>query len=193
MLATKATLVIVPGHLMGQWPSEVNKFLSLKKKVVAIKDLVDMNKLTVNDVLSADIVIVSFSIFTSDKYFARLARFCGIDPNIVQNSSGRHFEALHSDCLKRLPQRTEEVAKSCSNAYSLICEQANENAQNADHVVRMDSKKAAYANKSPAKKKAPKLPPAEGDPWELTKTKTYTKMKCPPLEMFYFYRIVVDE
>jgi hypothetical protein len=40
LFTTKATLVIVPGHLMSQWPREIKKFLGRKTRVVEIHNMV---------------------------------------------------------------------------------------------------------------------------------------------------------
>ena len=63
---TKATLVVVPTHLMGQWPNEIRKFLGDDKHVVVVKDMTSFNKLTVNDIMMADIVIVNFSVLSNE-------------------------------------------------------------------------------------------------------------------------------
>jgi SNF2 family DNA or RNA helicase len=43
---TEATLVVVPTHLMGKWPQEVEKFLGKSsKKVVMIKNMASLNKI----------------------------------------------------------------------------------------------------------------------------------------------------
>jgi N12 class adenine-specific DNA methylase len=56
---TKATLVIVPSHLMSQWPKEITKFLG-NKQVCVINTMANFNKLTVEMVQKADIVVVNF-------------------------------------------------------------------------------------------------------------------------------------
>jgi hypothetical protein len=38
-IPTKATLIVVPSQLMGQWPQEVKKFTGKSLKVVTIKTL----------------------------------------------------------------------------------------------------------------------------------------------------------
>lgn len=69
---TKATLVIVPRHLLGQWPDEIKKFLGTSKNVLVLKDLNSINSLKIADIQNADIVVTSFAVLNNDKYFARL-------------------------------------------------------------------------------------------------------------------------
>ena len=58
---TKATLVIVPGHLQGQWPKEIVKFCN-SKRVVIIQNMNAFNKLKVSEILEADIIVVNFTV-----------------------------------------------------------------------------------------------------------------------------------
>ncbi|KAH8043578.1 hypothetical protein JL722_15129 [Aureococcus anophagefferens] len=59
----KATLIVVPKHLMAQWPSELKKFLggsaAKKYNVITIATMLDLKKLTVAKMLAADIVFVA--------------------------------------------------------------------------------------------------------------------------------------
>ena len=64
---TNATLIIVPKNLFDQWAKEIDKF-SPDLKVVAIGDFTKLKKLSVADLMKADVVLVSFSFFFSDAY-----------------------------------------------------------------------------------------------------------------------------
>jgi hypothetical protein len=89
-IASKATLIIVPGHLNGQWNSEVSKFLKKGSlDVVAVQNVTDLNKVTVEDIQDADIVLLSSSIFTSTAYLENLQAFAG--GRDLPTSDGRHF------------------------------------------------------------------------------------------------------
>ena len=98
LFQTQATLVIVPGHLMGQWPNEIKKFLGSKKSLIAIRNMQDFNKVTLEDLLKCDIVIANFTVLSNEKYFTRLARLSGLDPSTVPNDKvgGRHFNAIYT-------------------------------------------------------------------------------------------------
>ncbi|KAJ3007556.1 UNVERIFIED_CONTAM: hypothetical protein HDU68_003463, partial [Siphonaria sp. JEL0065] len=71
-ISVKATLILVPGHLMEQWPSEIKKFTGDSLAIIIIKDVGFLNKLTVRDIQKADIVIASSKIFNSAKYWDNL-------------------------------------------------------------------------------------------------------------------------
>jgi hypothetical protein len=75
---TKATLVIVPSHLMDQCPSTVNKFLGSTKNTIVVKNMITFNSSTIDDILRADICYRQLHIFVNDDYFAKLAALSGI-------------------------------------------------------------------------------------------------------------------
>ena len=207
---TRATLVIVPAHLMGQWPREIEKFLGKKVKVCVIKDMTSFNNLSVDEVMEADIVVANFGVLSGEKYFQRLGRLSGIDPETLPTNGktgGRHFDAVYNQCLTGLMRRVSIIRNDCPSAYKSIDEDAKNNASNSNgDSVRLDKKKAVYKNVSAEqakngvhakKKKGPAVvAKADQDPWDLKNSKVqgnYKKMKCPPLEMFFWKRLVVDE
>lgn len=187
---------------MGQWPEEVKKFLGTSKRVCVVKDLSSLNKLCVDDVQRADIVIVSFAVLNSEKYFSRLARLSGVNPvSLPSGTNGsRHFTAVYNECLDALPVRVSSIVCDCSSVYKLIV-QADEThkSRTADGSLRLDGKKTVYKNGKPIVKVTAsgfKTEESEKDPWRLSSTavkKNYQKMLCPPLEMFFWNRLVVDE
>lgn len=197
-LALKATLVVVPSTLTGQWPSEIRKFLGTSKKVVTIKDMLSFNNLTVSDLQAADIVVIGFNVLSGDKYFNRLARFCGINPGSLPkgNTGGRRFAAIYRQCLLALRHRVEQLVTDCSTVFSEICKAAEQPLSNEESVVTLDGKKSAYKIQGGAmlNETVYKVEKSERDPWGLGKIKSsYSGMKSPPLEMFFWNRIVVDE
>jgi SNF2 family DNA or RNA helicase len=75
-IPTKATLVLVPSHLVTQWSDEeIPKFLGGTHRVVTIRSSNDFRRLTTTIVQEADIVVVSQSLFESDMYVDSLRLF----------------------------------------------------------------------------------------------------------------------
>ena len=169
------------------------------------------NKMSVADVLQADIVLVNFTVLCNDMYYQRLARFCGKSPSSIPSGKkgGRHFDSVYDSCLESLPKRVSQLRDNGSSAFegievdAKICQ--NQVSQE-DLGFRLDGKKAVYKNggdNSKSKSKNSKgnnvggsLDTKEVDPWTLKTPavqKDHTNMKSPPLEMFCWRRIVVDE
>ena len=198
-IETGATLVIVPAHLMGQWPAEIQKFLGTSKAVVVIRDLSCLNKITVKQIVDADIVVVNFTVLSNEKYFSRLSRLAGAATATVPK--GRHFETVYDDFLKGLTVRVAQIRDDTKNVFSKIQSDAKnrENRDGCEGGVRLDGKKAVYkaGEKANAHKDIKKTSIKDvADPWLLSSKQAkqdYEKMTCPPLEMFFWRRLVVDE
>jgi len=71
-IRSNATLIIAPMNLFGQWLEEFKKFLAPEEfdrlKIVEITGAVRMKRLTVHDIMDADIVLVHTRFFLSDCY-----------------------------------------------------------------------------------------------------------------------------
>ena len=201
-LRTNATLVIVPTHLMGQWPQEIKKFMGSKKRVCEIKDMTSFNKLTVKDISEAEIVVVNFNVLSGEKYFERLACFAGVNISNLPKG-GRHFDHMYKECLSGVGKRVSSIKEDCSTVFGEIQKDADRKLTD-DSQIRLDGKKAVYKNLSEDQVKAvartegemKKKSVAVKDTWGLRTPrvkKDFKEMSCPPLEMFYWCRIVVDE
>lgn len=204
----RATLVIVPSHLMGQWPREIEKFLGRKKNVVVIKDMNSFNKLTIKTMAKADIVVANFGVLSSEKYFARLARLAGVDSRSLPSggkTGGRHFDAVYTQCLDGLSERVSHIKKECANVYAAIEEDAKKAKEDESATIQIGGKKTLYKQTNEADGKKPNkkakatakaVSKTDKDPWALSTQpvkRDYRKMRCPPLEMFFWDRVVVDE
>jgi hypothetical protein len=216
---------------MGQWPREIEKFLGKSKRVVVLKSMMDLNKVTVGELRRADIVVVSFTVLTGDNYFSRLARLAGANANSLARggkTGGRHFDAVYKECLAGLSKRVSVMKEDCSAVFEGVEDDAYAHATTegqAKDAIRLDGKKAVYKKFSeeqtkqeiaaevqvdsssttgtPGKPKGKgesrtdgdndKLKKTDRDPWGLLNQNDLDKMKCPPLEAFFWNRIVVDE
>jgi hypothetical protein len=187
---------------MGQWPQEIEKFLGKKRKKCIINSMVDFNKLSIKEVQEAEIVVVNFTVLSNEKYFSRLARLSGIDASSVPSGSngGRHFDAVYNECLTSLPSRVEHIVDDSSSIYTAIMTDATGHDEMVTkESVTLDGKKTAYKKEGVGGKRkigAKEIEKSERDPWDLSSLrvkKEFTAMKCPPLEMFFWNRLVVDE
>ncbi|ODQ51905.1 hypothetical protein SAICODRAFT_94475 [Saitoella complicata NRRL Y-17804] len=214
VIPVKATLVLVPAHLTKQWPSEVEKFTENNLKIVAIPTVAELNKLTVAKIQEADIVICSSSVFGSDLYWSNLAALGGNElPN--NKAGGRHFDDKLSETLQTLKKQVialtaeggvKQVLSNIETAREEAAERAAEEAQRLQSK-RLKGKKYRDAQKKKAagdsdsedepvvKKPVKKNAREDKDPWKLGSAakKDWKQLHCPPLEMFHWKRVVIDE
>lgn len=121
----KATIIFTPHHLPLQWSSEVEKFLGKNGKstvksakgkgkvihnrnVLVITNNTKMEKVTVEDFKKADIIIVSWSILTSEKYQFALAQLTGL---IEKDESGTHRskESWYEKAVSLVPETVKKL------------------------------------------------------------------------------------
>jgi len=103
----KATLIVVPNHLGKQWVSEIGKFTGTKYKVIGIHDQSGMNKITAKEIIAADIIVVSASLFHSDRYLSNLAQFACTKP--PPSGQGRRFFDWQKTALQDLATQVDHM------------------------------------------------------------------------------------
>ena len=103
----RGTLVVVPPHLTRQWGSEVKKFTGDHFKVVIISTASNINSVTVEDIQSADIVVVASNLFHSSVYLANLEAFAA--GGSLPNQDGRYFNARLDHALHSLREQVERL------------------------------------------------------------------------------------
>ncbi|KAI8904617.1 hypothetical protein DFJ77DRAFT_552162 [Powellomyces hirtus] len=106
-ISIKATLIVVPGHLSKQWPSEIRKFTGSAFNVLAIETVANMNRLTIADFQNADIIVVASRMLKSDTYWKRLAGFAG--DGELPAGAGRRFILKYESALKALRRQVEAL------------------------------------------------------------------------------------
>ena len=112
-IPVRATLVLAPSHLLKQWPKEVTKFSGGALKCVTISTMADINKLSIKDIQSVDVVVASITLLRNDLYFSRLANLAGSDALPQSKTNMRHFGAAYANSMEALQ---EQVARLCSGA-----------------------------------------------------------------------------
>ncbi|XXH03929.1 hypothetical protein Hte_010337 [Hypoxylon texense] len=99
----KATLVLVPSHLVKQWSKEALKFLKIRPEeiveITKLKDLeVDGNATILHRFRKARLVIVSTTVFADNNYYRNIAKWAGStdppfgDSKTKNGARGRPFE-----------------------------------------------------------------------------------------------------
>ena len=200
--------------------------------MVPIKSMADFNKVSIAAIQQADIVIVNFSVLSSEKYFERLARLAGVNSKSFPTGNAKAadglFNTVYKESTSKLEGRVQNLKADGSSVYRGIEEDALAHEREEEAVeagVRRDGKKAVYASiseeqakdqaepaaeregdssssssqkkgKSKSKSDDKKPGPKDLDPWDLSKSQVkndVSKMKCPPLELFHWERLVLDE
>ncbi|KZT07288.1 uncharacterized protein LAESUDRAFT_725197 [Laetiporus sulphureus 93-53] len=113
-IPVKATLVVVPPHLTGQWGSEVKKFTGKRFKVVVITTVSSLNSLTVENIQEADIVVVASNLFKSIVYLAHLEIFAGAGS--LPAKDGRYFNARLENVLASLRGQVDRLREEGARA-----------------------------------------------------------------------------
>ncbi|GAA5877400.1 hypothetical protein JCM1840_006088 [Sporobolomyces johnsonii] len=222
----KATLIVVPKHLIVQWPKEVEKFTDGGLVVVQVNDFTALKKLTIKKIMDADIVLISESIFQSDVFWTSLADFSASPFDIkMDKNAGRYFRHSVNETLSALPNQIERLREDGAAAVlekikkaretrdehvnevfiPLTRAQANKKAESAAKTTggaktkkAGDMTEAEVRQKLKEKDRVAAKKRFEGvDIWDLGKLGSrendWKKMKAPPLAMFAWARIVVDE
>lgn len=177
LIDIRATLIIVPGHLSKQWPSEIERFTGKMFRTVVIQTMKDLANVSIADLSKADIVIVASEVFDSDIYWERF-EYLGAQPEgwLNDKQGGRFFAERLDTALETLHQETEALKDGADNAVALmkgLHEKSHQDAQNKRNELRASNfgkrlKGAAYRDKYDAtqpQKKAKKT--ASGSRWEV--------------------------
>ncbi|KAJ3235803.1 hypothetical protein HDU81_000159 [Chytriomyces hyalinus] len=192
----KATLILVPGHLLKQWPSEIAKFTGTSLSCITIKDVGSLNKISISDFMKADVIIASSKIFASQKYWENFEVFAAegkLPPDAKKG--GRYFNARYKECLTALRLQIERLKKGEMKELIKEIEEAADKAANEEANQKnaallqtkrkkgkqyRDEKEAAQAgddedegaeptiSKSSKPAKKHKLGSSITDPWGLT-------------------------
>ena len=126
----KATLIVVPPHLMKQWPNEITRFTGKHFNVITIMTFTDvctstlilsppllhfsftnlflqLKKLTIKKLKEADIVIASSAVLRSKTYLPYLSHLSG--GKDLPSSHGRIFESIYQEKLVTLRDRVAQL------------------------------------------------------------------------------------
>ncbi|EFQ28239.1 DNA repair protein RAD8 [Colletotrichum graminicola M1.001] len=208
LIHLKATLVIVPPHIVGQWANEAAKFIGVDSRrhgngPLTIHVIMRPTDVVREKLIAADIIIVSSTFISSDKNMEKLAAVSKLPPIYHKKSSlkGRdhndwYYEAVetirHSgfdfanpDSMSRMQLNT--VLQGRRDTTNDWTQQAVENNvgpsdRKTQQTARTTSKKKVSGPRSSAKAK----PVVSIDILDVFK-------KAELLEMYTFQRAVLDE
>ncbi|WWD22469.1 hypothetical protein CI109_106962 [Kwoniella shandongensis] len=107
----KATLIVVPGHLSKQWPSEIARFTGHMFKVIVIQNMRDLQSRTISELSKADIIVMASEIFEADGYWERF-EYLSAQPEdwLNDKQGGRFFSDRLETAMSSLRSQTEILA-----------------------------------------------------------------------------------
>mmetsp|Transcript_6007 Transcript_6007/g.10792 ORF Transcript_6007/g.10792 Transcript_6007/m.10792 type:complete len:1231 (-) Transcript_6007:113-3805(-) len=181
---TKATLILVPSNLVGQWLREIGKFLVGKElalepgsrgwlkppqtgrsglKILVISNVVPLKPLSPSEIAEADIVICTYRLLWSEIYLWRRSSICGVGKADENSSKLSKIRDVTRQCIRGKFPSMATTQQWWEGA------RLNRDANNSFE--------------------APSIRRARGD----DENPIHTKFQFPLLEQFWWRRIVFDE
>lgn len=76
LIATRATLIVLPNHICNQWLNEINKFNPNKTSptVITIANSRDYKKYKIKDIINTEIILIPYQFFFNDTLDIQLRR-----------------------------------------------------------------------------------------------------------------------
>jgi hypothetical protein len=112
----KATLIIIPDHLLNQWNREIKRFLGDKYRVVVLTTLNQLRALNFGEIWDVDIVLMSMRLLQNEGYYKKLEVFAGA--STVPNGTGRIFEQWLKDALAGTKEHVDVLAQRGGRAVN---------------------------------------------------------------------------
>ncbi|WVR03552.1 hypothetical protein IAU60_000544 [Kwoniella sp. DSM 27419] len=174
----KATLIVVPGHLSKQWPSEIDRFTGKLFKVIVIQNKQDLTGKSISELSKADIIVMASELFESDAYWERF-EYLSAQPEgwLDDKQGGRFFSDRLDTAIASLREQTEsliqgggaaamEAMKERQKKAKADAEQKIEAHKTAEFGKRMKGK--AYRDKYDGEGKTSKKSTKEIEEWEAS-------------------------
>ena len=215
-ISLKATLIIVPRHLIPQWTRQITKFLGKKYKVVIISATPTLTSQTVNDFKQADIIIVPASLLTAETYLQKLSLFAALPE--APATAGRALNTWLTRATERVGEHIEKLKAARSikdfgrdlNARLAAAETDEELLRYVPSKRLRGKVYAAVAAKMKGMKHMAEeqesnvlveqstdsldsAPERNADAFGLKKAKCIGNISGPIFQMFSFNRVVIDE
>ncbi|KAH8091667.1 hypothetical protein BXZ70DRAFT_952767 [Cristinia sonorae] len=152
-IPTKATLILVPPHLTKQWEKEVWKFTGKKRfNVVVLTTMANLNKVTIEKIQEADIVVAASNIFKSATYLENLESLAAA--GALPSDDGRFFNARLDVTLKGLAEQTDRLTnEGGARVYEEIRRAADEDRDSKIFVPLKRLKGKSYREAAAASEK----------------------------------------
>ena len=206
-ISIKATLILVPPHLIYQWTGQTRKFLGINpddERLLVIESMVQLAKISVQRMKKAIIVLISWQVLSSPAYMTRMSHFAALP--MGPSSGAREIEAWLSRACENIEKHTAELVGKFKSPkdFAQTLKQRMKAAYNDETILRdiptQRLKGARYRSWNPSEL----VKPVDSSPKEEDLDKFFKHMTvtgCESLDsltgillhMFDFYRVVVDE
>jgi len=176
LIDLKATLIVVPGHLSKQWPSEIKRFTGNLFKTIIIQNMSDLNSLSIADLQKADVIVIASDIFKSDAYWQRLEYLSAQPQDFLNDKGGRFFTHRLEAAMKTLHAQVECMQEQGGEAALELMDkhhkEAIANVESQKEAMKAANfgkrlKGAAYRDKYDATTKRPTKKSKTDNPWEV--------------------------
>ncbi|WVQ76242.1 hypothetical protein IAR50_005907 [Cryptococcus sp. DSM 104548] len=139
LMDLKATLILVPGHLSKQWPSEIARFTGDMFKVMVIQNMKDLQGKTVAELSKVDIIVMATEIFEADLYWDRFEYLASHPEGWLNDAQGGRFFSDRLDtALATLRSQTrvlkEEGAEAALRTMAKVQEDARSGVEGGAEV-----------------------------------------------------------
>jgi len=203
-MTSKATIVFVPPHLVGQWIEEKDKFINPKAglETIQINSARDMELLTVKEVCEADLIVCNFDILQSSKYLDRLSDLATGGSRSINCQKGRYQPAIYEEVVDSLRKVARSMIKPSSqtmklNAMKKTREKNFQDLKVAECESNMTRKLMNEQRKKRRKGVEMTLKQSSDITlkplWEDEQPETLLGLVNMPFEFFDFRRLVCDE
>jgi SNF2 family DNA or RNA helicase len=120
-LPSRATLVVCPSHLCRQWQSEAKKTIP-NAKVHLLATIIDHDRLTYEDVMTADLIIVSLNFLQNKSYLNKMKPWFSKNSYSVE----QHMQEIKLNGPSTLAERKGCVVFQMIYWYRIVCDEFHE-------------------------------------------------------------------
>nr|XP_019014690.1 DNA repair protein Rad8 [Kwoniella pini CBS 10737]OCF53471.1 DNA repair protein Rad8 [Kwoniella pini CBS 10737] len=128
LIDLKATLIVVPGHLSKQWPSEITRFTGKLFNIVVIQNIRDLQLKSISDLAKADIIVMASEIFEAEGYWERFEYLSSQPQEWLNDKQGGRF----------FSDRLETAYSTLRDQVKILAEEGSETLQ--EHMKEYQNK-----------------------------------------------------
>ena len=186
LIPTKATLIVAPQTLVGQWKSEIQEKLGYTQGVLVVGVHRDLDKFSIEDFEKAKIILVNRTVLGHADYAERLASFAAM-PGPATNL-GRAYSQWLAHACEAIPKHLDTLQNKGHEALrNHVKSRYGELVGSEDFRAIVPSRRLVGKNYVEAKAKTTKaVKPA-------LKAVPTNNLGRPLFEQFSFNRIIIDE